>query len=107
MELTNEFQSIRNWAEKRGIYEKGDPKTQYLKLQEECGELAQALLKDKPREIIDALGDIVVVLVNLTELISNDNAMLTGITLESCVNMAYEEIRNRKGKMENGTFIKE
>ena len=44
MELTNEFQSIRNWAEAKGIYKKGDPKTQYIKLMEEVGELAQAIL---------------------------------------------------------------
>ena len=52
----------------KGIYDKGDSKTQYVKLMEETGELAKALLtKDKP-EIIDAIGDMVVVLTNLAAL---------------------------------------
>jgi NTP pyrophosphatase (non-canonical NTP hydrolase) len=93
------FDLIRYWAAERGIYEKGNPHTQYVKLQEEAGELAKALLnKDKP-EIKDAIGDIVVVLTNL--------AYLEGVTIEECIKSAYSEISNRKGKMINGTFVKE
>jgi len=93
------FDLIRYWANERGIYEKGNPHTQYVKLQEEAGELAKALLnKDKP-EIKDAIGDIVVVLTNL--------AYLEGITIEECIKSAYAEISDRKGKMINGTFVKE
>jgi len=95
----NHFDLIRAWAAERGIYEKGNSHTQYVKLQEEAGELAKALLnKDKP-EIQDAIGDIVVVLTNL--------AYLEGITIEECIESAYAEIANRKGKMINGTFVKE
>jgi NTP pyrophosphatase (non-canonical NTP hydrolase) len=95
----NHFDLIRAWAAERGIYEKGNTHTQYVKLQEEAGELAKALLnKDKP-EIKDAVGDIVVVLTNL--------AYLEGITIEECIESAYAEIANRKGKMINGTFVKE
>jgi NTP pyrophosphatase (non-canonical NTP hydrolase) len=99
MNLTNEFQSIRNWASERGIYEKGDPKTQFLKLQEEVGELAKAILKNDDVEIVDAIGDCVVVLTNLSE--------LTGYRIEDCVNSAYEVIAKRKGSMINGTFVKD
>lgn len=98
MELKNEFQPIRNWAQERGIYQKGDPKTQYLKLQEECGELAKAILKKDDPEIIDAIGDCVVVLTNLAE--------LCGFSIEDCINSAYSVIAKRQGKMENGTFVK-
>ena len=95
----NHFDLIRAWAAERGIYEKGNAHTQYVKLQEEAGELAKALLnKDNP-EIKDAIGDIVVVLTNL--------AYLEGITIEECIESAYAEIANRKGKMINGTFVKE
>jgi NTP pyrophosphatase (non-canonical NTP hydrolase) len=95
----NHFDLIRAWAAERGIYEKGNAHTQYVKLQEEAGELAKALLnKDKP-EIKDAVGDIVVVLTNL--------AYLEGVTIEECIESAYAEIANRKGKMINGTFVKE
>jgi hypothetical protein len=59
------FNRIRTWAETRGLYDKGDPMVQYVKLQEEAGELAKALLKDDQPEVIDAIGDMVVVLTNL------------------------------------------
>jgi NTP pyrophosphatase (non-canonical NTP hydrolase) len=98
MELKNEFQSIREWAKERGIYEKGDPKTQFLKLQEEVGELAKAILKNDEEEFIDAIGDCVVVLTNL--------AALNGINIEDCINSAYGVISKRKGSMINGTFVK-
>ena len=58
------FQQIRDWAQERGLYDSGNTVTQYVKLQEECGELAKALLKDDQPEVIDAIGDIVVVLTN-------------------------------------------
>lgn len=93
------FLKIRQWAEEKGIYEKGDPKTQYLKLQEEAGELAEAILKDDREEIEDAIGDCVVVLTNL--------AALSGLRIEECIDSAWNEIKDRKGKMENGTFVKE
>ena len=93
------FDMIRDWAKERGIYEKGDSKTQYVKLMEEAGELAQALLKNDKPEVIDAIGDIAVVLTNL--------AYLEGMAIEDCVSIAYNEISNRKGKMINGTFVKQ
>jgi NTP pyrophosphatase (non-canonical NTP hydrolase) len=99
MELKNEFQPIRDWAQQRGLYEKGDPKTQYIKLQEEAGELAKAILKNNDEEFVDAIGDCVVVLTNL--------AKLKGYSIEECINSAYNEIANRKGQMVGGTFVKE
>lgn len=93
------FTRIREWARERGIFKEGDTKTQYIKLQEECGELAQALLKDKQEDVIDSIGDIVVVLTNL--------AYLRGVDIELCIEAAYNEIKNRKGKMINNTFVKD
>lgn len=94
----NQFQHIRNWAETRGLYEKGDVKTQYVKLQEEAGELAKAIIDENHEEFIDAIGDCVVVLTNL--------AHLGGVKIEDCINAAYEEIAKRKGLMVNGSFVK-
>ena len=93
------FHDIRQWASTRGLYDKGDPKTQYLKLMEEAGELGRALLKNDHPEQIDAIGDIVVVLTNLSELI--------GVKIEDCIDTAYNVIAERKGKMINGTFVKD
>ena len=98
MILENELQPIRDWAKEKGIFEKGDPKTQYVKLQEEAGELAKAILNNDKEEIIDALGDCTIVLTNLAE--------LCGYSLEDCINSAYSVISNRKGQMKNGTFVK-
>jgi len=96
--VPNRFELIRMWAKDRGIYDQGNSHTQYVKLQEEAGELAAALLsKDKP-EIQDAIGDIIVVLTNLAE--------LEGFAVEDCIDSAYTEISNRTGVMHNGTFVK-
>jgi len=93
------FELIRDWARSRGLYDKGNSHTQYVKLQEEAGELAKALLKNDKPEIIDAIGDMVVVLTNL--------AHLQGVTIENCVDSAYTVISKRTGKMINGTFVKD
>ena len=93
------FDLIRDWAEKRGLYDKGDPKTQTLKLMEEAGEICRAVLKDKRDDVIDGIGDCVVVLTNL--------AKLAGTTIEDCIEVAYNEIKDRTGKMDNGTFKKD
>ena len=92
------YDLIRMWAKDKGIYDKGDSKTQYLKLMEESGELAEALLKNDRPEIIDAIGDMVVVLTNL--------ARLEDLRIEDCVQSAYDVIKNRTGSMQNGTFVK-
>jgi len=123
-----EFEKIRHWASTRGIYEKGDIKTQFVKLTEEVGELANGILKKNEEDVIDAIGDIVVVLTNLSYLankyfdpnrsesyyedvvgdggpmmhINNDE----WIDIEHCVEIAWDEIKDRKGKMDNGTFKK-
>ena len=93
------FDLIRDWAATRGLYDKGDPNTQYVKLQEEAGELAKALLKNDQPEIVDAIGDMVVVLTNL--------AHLQGYDIEYCIDEAYKVIATRTGKMINGTFVKD
>ena len=93
------FDLIRMWANDRGLYDGGDPKTQALKLVEEVGETCRAILKEDAKEMVDGIGDCVVVLTNLAELI--------GTPIEECIDIAYNEIKDRKGKMNNGTFKKD
>ena len=95
----NEFDLIRMWANQRGIYEHGDTKTQALKLMEEAGEICRAILKEDHDEVVDGIGDCVVVLTNLAE--------LQGVSIEKCINVAYNVISQRSGKMVNGTFKKD
>jgi NTP pyrophosphatase (non-canonical NTP hydrolase) len=96
---SNIYDLIRAWATDKGIYKSGDARTQYLKLMEEAGELAEAILKNDEPEVIDAIGDMVVVLTNL--------AKLRGHNIEDCVTSAYDVIKSRQGKMVNGTFVKQ
>ena len=95
----SQFDLIRVWANERGLYDGGDPKTQALKLVEEVGETCRAILKKDKPEVIDGIGDCVVVLTNLAE--------LCGTPIEKCIAKAYNEIKDRTGKMDNGTFKKD
>jgi len=95
----SQFDLIRDWANKRGLYKGGDTKTQSLKLVEEVGEICRAVLKDNHRDVVDGIGDAVVVLTNLAE--------LQGTSIEHCIAEAYNEIKDRTGKMDNGTFKKD
>ena len=99
MRLTNEFQPIRDWAQEKGIYAKGHIKTQSIKFYEEAGELSKAVMKEDTEEILDAIGDSIVVLTSV--------AHFAGLTVEECINEAYNVIAKRKGSMQNGTFVKE
>jgi len=96
---TSTFNKIRDWAKDRNLYQRGDSKTQYIKLMEEAGELAQALLKQNKPEIKDAIGDMVIVLANLSE--------LEGFKIEDCIDESFNVISKRTGKMVNGTFVKD
>ena len=93
------FDLIRAWANERGLYEKGDPKTQALKLVEEVGETCRSIMKGDDSGIVDGIGDCVVVLTNLAE--------LQGVSIEYCIDVAYDEIKDRTGRMDNGTFKKD
>ena len=95
----NIFDLIRKWGKERGIHKRGTSQVQYIKLMEEAGELAEAMLKDDDEEIVDAIGDMVVVLTNL--------AHLEGVRIEHCIQSAYDVIKHRNGSMKRGTFVKE
>ena len=90
---------IRQWAEDRNLIEGSDLKSQFVKLIEEAGELANAIGKKNDIEFADAIGDIFVVLTIL--------AAQNGMEIEDCIANAYYEIKDRKGKMVDGIFQKE
>lgn len=89
--------NIRNWAEDRNIIKGSNSKTQYVKLIEEAGELAGNIARG--RDVKDDIGDMVVVLTIL--------AAQHGLTIEECVAEAWDDIKDRKGRMVDGVFIKE
>lgn len=91
--------SVLDWAENRGILGSSDPKTQCLKFVSEAGELADNIAKGDHYAAQDDLGDIIVTLLLLAELIDTD--------LMVCLSGAYEVIKKRQGKMVNGIFVKD
>ena len=95
----NRFPDIRTWANDRNIINGATMQTQFVKLIEEIGELAQGIAKGRPEAIKDGIGDSVVVLTIL--------AAQHGVTIEDCIEIAWNEIKDRKGRMVNGTFLKE
>lgn len=96
---TSTKNNVLEWAKERDlIHEENAPK-QLIKLQEEVGELCSAYLKGNKAEQIDAIGDIRVVLTILSEQLNLD--------IDTCFDIAYNEIKNRKGVTKNGTFIRE
>jgi NTP pyrophosphatase (non-canonical NTP hydrolase) len=99
MNLTNQFKPIVEWAEKRGIFDSATPEKQFIKLQEEIGELAIGLLKNDKELVWDSIGDCVVVLTILAE--------MSGLPIEKCINKAYAEISDRTGQMKDGVFVKD
>ena len=94
----NITERIQKWATERDLMF-GQPTAQMVKLMEEVGELANGINKDREGQIIDSIGDIYVVLVSL--------CMQLDLDINDCIKAAYEEIKDRKGKMVNGLFVKE
>src|SRR5690554_2993121 len=90
--------NIQKWSIDKELH-KADPIKQTVKLVEELGELASGLLKDKKEVIVDSLGDMLVVLIILHQQL--------GLTMEETLEFAWNEIKDRKGEMKNGVFVKE
>lgn len=90
---------VLSWASNRNLLADGDLKTQYIKLVEEVGELSKGINHRNKHEIIDGVGDVLVVLINLCWFAEVDPTM--------CLEAAYDVIKDRKGKMMNGTFVKD
>lgn len=87
------------WSYDRRIIQESSAKDQALKAVSEMGELCDAILKKNRDEAVDALGDVLVCLINASEIM--------GITMEESLKAAYDQIKDRKGVMYQGVFIKE
>ena len=155
---------IQEWAKERKIYEELTPFEELLKTHEEVGELIKACYDNDKLAIKDAIGDVMVTLINYCYMVKEDSeqvinegltmkpdkvaakvrlaihvgmvlsemlrfeykrerpplycspclirginsiALLKNTTLEECLNIAYNEIKNRTGKMINGKFVKD
>lgn len=90
---------ILDWAEPKGLLNPDNAPKQFMKLSEEIGELANAIIRNDKLEQADAIGDSVIVLTIL--------ANQLGLDIDECTKGAYQVIKNRKGKLVGGSFIKE
>jgi phosphoribosyl-ATP pyrophosphohydrolase len=98
--MTELVDKISKWHLDREITINGNSSTQTIKLGEEFGELCSAIVRGNKELIKDSIGDMVVVLVAIAE--------LEGTNITDCVKDAYNEIKDRKGKLlANGNFVKE
>lgn len=95
----NVFELIRQWAQERNLIAGSDSFRQLAKLSEETGELAGGIAKQNRAAIADSIGDCAVVLTIL--------AAQNGLDIQDCINAAYNEIKDRKGCMIDGVFVKE
>lgn len=93
------FSFVEQWAFKRGLLNPDYAKTQMLKVTEEVGEIASAILKDDREKIKDGIGDAFVTLIILQAQLGFDPA--------ECLKAAYDEIKDRKGELKGGSFVKE
>jgi len=97
LRLPDLIELVLDWQVERNLIDGASNKAQYLKLIEECGELAGSLCRG--REIADDIGDILVVMIGMCE--------RAGLSLTDCLAVAYDDIKDRKGMMIDGVYIKE
>jgi len=99
MEFNELITNVIGWAEDKDILKAENAPKQMLKVVEEVGETAGALLKNNREELIDGIGDSFVTLIILS--------MQLGVHPSECLEAAWNEIKDRKGETKNGVFIKE
>jgi NTP pyrophosphatase (non-canonical NTP hydrolase) len=98
--LTQLTHKVIHWAADRGILDHSTPQAQILKAVSEMGELADAVIKNDPEAAKDAVGDVLVCLINY--------CAMTGMTIHQCLEAAWDQIKDRKGRMvPGGAFVKE
>lgn len=98
IDLVSLVGAVEMWSIGRGL-NLGDPKAQFTKTVEEVGEIASALCRKDDTLLKDSIGDVIVTLIIL--------AQQSGTTIDECLQLAYNEIKNRQGEMIDGVFVKE
>lgn len=97
--LDKQVEQVLEWARQRNIHKGSTSLAQYAKCVSEIGELGDAILKNNKDDVEDAIGDAIVVLINIAEICNTD--------LNTCLGRAYNSIKDRKGIMFQGAFVKE
>ena len=95
--MIEDVNNIKRWHHDRNLIDGSDDKSQFAKLIQEAGELSDNICKG--RDVRDDIGDMIVVLINIAE--------RNNVTLTECCEIAYNDIKHRKGQMIDGVFVKE
>jgi uncharacterized protein YabN with tetrapyrrole methylase and pyrophosphatase domain len=91
------IKKVVRWHKDRNLIDGSDDKSQVMKLLQELGELSDSVCKGE--DIMDDIGDMLVVMINICE--------RNGVEIEDCLGVAYDDIKNRKGVMLDGVFVKD
>lgn len=103
------IEDVLHWGYHRGLHDTNDLMAQMTKLSEELGEVAAGVARDDPERIMDAIGDMLVVMINMGEVFDNrypGKRQCSKYFIEDCLQAAWLQIRLRTGKTVNGVFIK-
>jgi len=95
--MIEDVNRIKQWHHDRNLIDGSDDKSQFAKLIQEAGELSDNICKGN--DIKDDIGDMIVVLINIAE--RND------VSITECIKTAWEDIKDRKGMMRDGVFVKQ
>ena len=95
--MIEDVNNIKRWHHDRNLIDGSDDKSQFAKLIQEAGELSDNICKGN--DIKDDIGDMIVVLINIAE--RND------VSITECLKTAWEDIKDRKGMMRDGVFVKQ
>ena len=91
------IKKVVRWHKDRNLIDGSDDKSQVMKLLQELGELSDSVCKGE--DVMDDIGDMLVVMINICE--------RNGVELKDCLRVAYDDIKDRKGVMKDGVFIKD
>jgi len=91
------IEKITQWHHDRNLIEGSTDKDQFCKLMQEAGELSDSICKGK--DVSDDIGDMIVVLINIAE--------RNKLSISKCLRKAWDDIKDKKGKMVDGVFVKE
>ena len=105
---------ILKWGRDKGLHD-SDLRPQFIKLTEELGELAAGIARNSDEQILDAVGDFLVVLINFGACFAEhqypdseeDRLRVKQYFLTMCLNQAWKEIKDRQGHTKDGVFVKE
>lgn len=93
------IENVKQWADDKGLLKPENSNKQFMKIVEELGEVARADIKNNDAELEDGIGDVFVTVIIYS--------LMKGKNPRECLNSAWNEIRDRKGKLVDGSFIKE